>query len=94
MRLQRFDEALASLGEAKKRSPEDVEVNYFIGLLHARVGDFARAAEALALAVEGRPEFLDARRKLAVAYLKTGKAEESKRELAVIQKMKEEGEGK
>ncbi len=59
-----------------------------------QLGDFARAAEALALAVEGRPEFLDARRKLAVAYLKTGKMEESKRELAVIQKMKEEGEGK
>jgi hypothetical protein len=44
------------------------------------------------VAVEGRPEFFDARQKLAVAYLKMGKVEESKRELAVIQKMKEEGE--
>ena len=94
MRLQRFDEALTSLNEAKKQSPEDVEVNYFLGLLHARTGDFASAAEALAVAVVGRPEFLDARQKLAVAYLKTGRVEESKRQLAAIQQMKEGGESR
>ena len=47
----------------------------------------------LAVAVVGKPEFLDARQKLAVAYLKSGQVEASKRELAVIQQMKEEGEG-
>ena len=73
--------AQASLREAHKRTPADVEVNYFLGLLYAREGDFARAAEVLATAVAGRPEFLDARQKLAIAYLKAGDVEKSKQEL-------------
>ena len=48
----------------------------------------------LAFSVEARPDWLDARQKLAVAYLKSGKVEESKRELATIKKMKEEIEEK
>jgi len=66
-----------------------VETHYFLGLLHARVGDYAKAAEMLTVVVAARPDWLDARQKLAVAYLKLGKVEESKRELAAIQQMKE-----
>jgi uncharacterized protein HemY len=68
-----------------------VEVNYFLGLLYARAGAFDKAAEVLAVAVAGKPDFIDARQKLAVAYLKAGQVEASKREVAVIQKMKEAG---
>ena len=48
----------------------------------------------LTVAVAARPDWLDARQKLAVAYLKSGKVEESKQELAAIKKMKEELERK
>ena len=92
MRLQQFDEAVASLVEARRLAPEDAEIHYFLGLLHARTGDYAKAADMLAFSVEVRPDWLDARQKLAVAYLKSGKVEESKRELATIKKMKEERE--
>ena len=92
LRLQRFDEAVASLTEARRLAPEDAETHYFLGLLHARADDFVAAAEMLAVAVAARPDWLDARQKLAVAYLKSGKVEESKRELEAIRQMKESGQ--
>ena len=94
MRLQRFDEALVSLAEARRLAPEDAEIHYFLGLLHARTGDYVKAADMLTVAVAARPDWLDARQKLAVAYLKSGKVEESKRELATLKKMQEELEKK
>jgi hypothetical protein len=39
--------------------------------------------------VESAPDFLDARQKLAVSYLKTGRVEESKRELQILNEMQE-----
>ena len=45
------------------------------------------------MVVDSKPDFIDARQKLAVAYLKTGQVEASKREVAAIQKMKEAGAG-
>ena len=61
-----------------------------MGLLWARDGDFAQAAEVLAKAVENAPDFLDARQKLAVSYLKLGRVEDSKRELQILKEMQEE----
>ena len=54
MRLQRFDEAVASLAEARRLAPEDAETHYFLGLLHARAGDYTKAAEMLTVAVAAR----------------------------------------
>ena len=59
------------------------------GLLHARDGDFGQAAQVLEVAVEGDPDFLDARQKLAVSYLKLGRIEESKRELNTLKERQE-----
>ena len=87
MRLQRFDEAVASLAEARRLAPEDEETHYFLGLLYAHAGDYAKAADMLTVAVAARPDWLDARQKLAVAYLKLGKVEESKRELAALRQL-------
>ena len=81
LRQQRFAEARTYFIESLRRKPEDVYTNYYMGLLHARDGDFEQAAQVLERAVEGDPDFLDARQKLAVSYLKLGRIEDSKKEL-------------
>ena len=90
LRAQRFAEARTHFVEALKRKPDDVYANYYMGLLHARDGDFARAADVLERAVEGDGDFLDARQKLAVSYLKTGRVEDSKRQLQILKEKQEE----
>jgi len=89
LRQQRFTEARTHFIEALKRKPEDVYANYYMGLLHARDGDFEQAAQVLEVAVKEDPDFLDARQKLAVSYLKLGRIEESKRELNTLKERQE-----
>jgi tetratricopeptide (TPR) repeat protein len=58
--------------------------------IYARDGDYAQAAEALAQAVESKPDLEDARQKLAISYLKLGRKEESKIQLQLLKEMQEE----
>ena len=60
-----------------------------MGLLYARDDAFLSAVKVLEITVAGVPLFLDARQKLAVAYLKTGRVDESKEQLSEIRKLQE-----
>ena len=71
--------------------PDHAETPYYLGLIYGREGDYEKAAEMFARAVAARPDFLDARQKLAVSYLKLGRSEESKKELQIIKDMQEAG---
>ncbi|MEE2657170.1 MAG: tetratricopeptide repeat protein [Candidatus Latescibacterota bacterium] len=84
LRQQRFDEAHKALQGALSRDGDNPDVHYHLALLHAHSGDYAKATTALELVVAARPEMVDARRKLAVSYLKLGRVEDSKAQLKVV----------
>ena len=86
---QLFREAHKSFHSALKLNPQHAYANYFMGLLYARDNDFSSAVLVLEKAVAGIPSFLDARQKLAVAYLKTGQVVESKNQLKKIRELQE-----
>jgi Flp pilus assembly protein TadD len=60
---------------------DNPDIHYHLGLLHARGDDFEAAALALEHVVKARPNDGEARRKLAVCYLKLGRIDESKEQL-------------
>jgi len=86
---QRFSEARTSFQRALTLNPQQPYANYFMGLLYARDDDFASAVKVFEKTVAGAPMFLDARQKLAVAYLKTGRVAESKNQLKQIRESQE-----
>lgn len=86
---QRFIKARESFERALELNPQHAYANYFMGLLYARDDDFLSAVKVLEITVAGVPLFLDARQKLAVAYLKTGRVDESKEQLSEIRKLQE-----
>ena len=55
--------------------PEFPRVQYSLGVAHFNAGQFERAAEALARALESSPSDADLRRMLALAWLNSGSYE-------------------
>ena len=78
-----------ALLEARMRRAEDVDVNYNLGLICAKEGDYEKAAGFLEQVVSSKPEFVKARRELAVCYVKLRRLEESRRHLEIIKEMDE-----
>jgi len=81
LRAQRFEEAQQALLHALSVDADNPDIHYHLGLLHARGDDFEAAALALEHVVKARPNDGEARRKLAVCYLKLGRIDESKEQL-------------
>lgn len=82
LRAQRFEAAEEALETALAGAGEEsVDIQYQLGLLRARRGDFAAAAAAFEPVVEARPADTEVRRKLAISYLKAGRVDDSKEQL-------------
>ena len=77
LEMGRIDDAQKTLEEAKAIFPEDLYVNYRLGVIYTRAGDLDRAIESFRKVVEISPDFSGAQLALASILDHVGKKDEA-----------------
>jgi len=77
MEADKDDEAIAFLKRAISLAPENGQLHYLLGALHAEIGLIDRATEEITHAIELAPELITARFQLGLLHLSTGAFDEA-----------------
>lgn len=88
---KQYDEALVEFGKVLAIDPQDPAANIQIGQLHAQKQQYEPAIKAFQKALDSEPYNQTAAYNLAQAYLRSGKAAEGQKYLAVFQKLRASG---
>jgi len=75
--MDKTDQALSTLEEAKKLFPDDVYVNYRLGIIYTKKGELDKAVNAFRSVVEMGPQFVEAHLALASILNHLGRLDEA-----------------
>jgi Flp pilus assembly protein TadD len=77
----------------RTKGPYTPEAYYNLGVLHLQAGKAAMAAKELEAALVDRPDLLEARHNLAVAYHRLGREAEARQQEAIVRRLRSTGKG-